>query len=314
MIVLTEELLNDQTKLINIFEKEKETIYNLKKSQKKIKILLLDSMQKLSDSINITDLKEADNILKISENYKLCLEILKENIANLNEMINLLNVDDINIEIEEFNNKMENLNNALLQNNSRMKELLTIEFPSTTTKINSKENVIEREEVLIEKTHLINEEKVVKADSYDDFKICQTKPVIEIKENTLIISEPKGTVTLPYFISELEQILENEPNKYSTIEEIIEKKYTLDFKQFKFPAFARFKEAFKLMKIREKEPFKVSFDLGMELFFYYNLHPAIIAACKTVDELDIYLDYLSNNETHKFDCFKIVFDIPPMII
>ena len=55
-----------------------------------------------------------------------------------------------------------------------------------------------------------------------------------------------------------------------------------------------------------------AFDLGMELTFNYNLHPAIICACKTLSELDLYLDYLDNKENGKFDCFKIIFDVPPV--
>ena len=66
------------------------------------------------------------------------------------------------------------------------------------------------------------------------------------------------------------------------------------------------------MRIKEKASVIKAFELGMELFFNYNLHPAIISACKSLDELDIYLDYLEDNETHKFDCFKIIFDMAPI--
>ena len=68
------------------------------------------------------------------------------------------------------------------------------------------------------------------------------------------------------------------------------------------------------MKKKENGSIKDAFDLGMELLFNYNLHPAIITACKNLDELDIYLDYLENNETDKFDCFKIVFEIAPIVV
>ena len=56
-----------------------------------------------------------------------------------------------------------------------------------------------------------------------------------------------------------------------------------------------------------------AFDLGTELLFNYNLHPAIISACRNLDELDIYLDYLENNETENFKCFSIIFEIPPVV-
>lgn len=44
-----------------------------------------------------------------------------------------------------------------------------------------------------------------------------------------------------------------------------------------------------------------------------KLHPAVITACKNIDELDIYLAYLETNELDKFDIFDVVFDIPPIL-
>jgi len=98
-----------------------------------------------------------------------------------------------------------------------------------------------------------------------------------------------------------------------TYEEIIQESYTLPIDLFKTPFVARFREAFKLAHSKEKKSIKFAFDLGTELLFNYNLHPAIITACKNLDELDIYLDYLESNETEKFECFNIIFEIPPVI-
>lgn len=69
------------------------------------------------------------------------------------------------------------------------------------------------------------------------------------------------------------------------------------------------------MKISNEflENLKYSFDLATELLFNYNLHPAIISACRNLDELDIYLDRPDSGETDKFSCFNIVFEIPPVI-
>ncbi len=68
-----------------------------------------------------------------------------------------------------------------------------------------------------------------------------------------------------------------------------------------------------MIRNKEKKSIIEAFDLGIKLTFNYNLHPAIITACSTLDELDIYLDYLENNETDKFDCFKITFEIAPVV-
>ena len=131
----------------------------------------------------------------------------------------------------------------------------------------------------------------------------------DLLENTLVISETHGKVILPYTIDSLNIILKENP-KYQNINEVIENEFVISYTNFKNPLLSRFKEAFKLIRYKEHGSVKDAFDLGMELLLNYNLHPAIISACKNIDELDIYLDYLENNETDKFDCFDIKFEIP----
>ena len=134
----------------------------------------------------------------------------------------------------------------------------------------------------------------------------------DLLENTLIISETQGKVFLPYTIDNLKSILE-ENTKYQSFNEVINDNFVIPYANFKNPIFSRFKEAFKLIKLKEHGSVKEALDLGMELLLNYNLHPAIISACKNIDELDIYLDCLENNETDKFDCFDIKFEILPSL-
>lgn len=130
-------------------------------------------------------------------------------------------------------------------------------------------------------------------------------------ENTLVISENKGFVYLPFDENDIQKKLKKEPN--SSKLNIIHSYYTRPYKYYKNHSMARFKEAFSLMKNKEHTSIIEAFDLGMEMFFNYDLHPAIISACHNLDELDIYLDCLESKETNKFNCFKIIFDIPPTI-
>ena len=113
----------------------------------------------------------------------------------------------------------------------------------------------------------------------------------DLLENTLIISETQGKVFLPYTIENLKSILE-ENTKYQNFNEAINDNFVIPYANFKNPIFSRFKEAFKLIKLKEHGSVKEALDLGMELLLNYNLHPAIISACKNIDELDIYLDCL----------------------
>lgn len=135
----------------------------------------------------------------------------------------------------------------------------------------------------------------------------------KILENTLIISEKNGNVILPYTIEKLNSALEKNPSKYKSLEDVVEKKYTIPIKYYKNSSVARFKETFKLVRERNKGPLKYAWDLALESFFNHDLHPAIISACKSIDELDIYLSCLEYDELEDFKFFKIIFDVLPTL-
>lgn len=133
----------------------------------------------------------------------------------------------------------------------------------------------------------------------------------EIKDNdTLIISDSNKNVVLPYKVKDLEKKLK-ENKKYKTLKDVIAKEYTIPLETFKNPSRARFREAFQLIQKKEHGSLKEAIELGFELMFQSDLNPAIIAACKDLDELDIYLDCLDDNELDKFSCFKIQYEVPP---
>ena len=158
-------------------------------------------------------------------------------------------------------------------------------------------------------------------DEVDAADVVAAAPIINdndeqdnnLHENTLIISEKKNKVFLPYMINDLKEIKESSPTEYSNYQQIIDDQFTIPYKRFKNFPISRFKEGFNLMRKVENGTFKESFDLGMELLFDSNLHPAIIRACRNLDELDNYLDCLDNDETDKFNGFNIVFESAPMV-
>lgn len=133
----------------------------------------------------------------------------------------------------------------------------------------------------------------------------------EIGDNdTLIISDTNKTVILPYKIADLEKKLQKS-KKYKTLKDVVDAEYTIPIDTFKNPVKSRFREAFQLIKKKEHGSLKEAVGLGFELMFQSNLNPAVIAACKDLDELDIYLDCLDDNELDKFSCFKISYAVPP---
>lgn len=135
----------------------------------------------------------------------------------------------------------------------------------------------------------------------------------ETNENVLIISEKQNKVILPFTYSEIEHFFEEHNEEYSDIEEVIEKNYTKPLKYYKNSAMSRFKEAYKLVTQREQGSIKDAVMLATEMFFTYNLHPAIITACKNLNELDIYLSCLEYDELDDFHFFKVVYEIAPVV-
>lgn len=133
-----------------------------------------------------------------------------------------------------------------------------------------------------------------------------------MKDNdTLIISEEDNQVILPYKLAEVERQYKKNKKKYSSVKDLIQNEYIIPTENFKNPIKSRFREAYQLIKKKEHGHLKEAIELGFELMFQSNLNPAVIAACKNLKELDIYLDCLDDNELDKFSCFNIVYNMPP---
>lgn len=128
--------------------------------------------------------------------------------------------------------------------------------------------------------------------------------------NTLLISETQSKVVLPYKIDDIEKILDKN-KKYSTIQDVIDSEYTLPIDRYKNSSKSRFKEAYNLMRKKEKASVFDSLSLATEVVFNNSLNPAVITACNNLDQLDVYLDCLSSNELDKFDYFKVKYEIMP---
>ena len=249
--------------------------------------ILFGYIEKMVTSLDITNSIYLTNILSLLEKSKRSLELCNENMNLLNSLI------------RDFNNSSENFENN---------------YSNTILTINTHTAIIEDyiysllqffELTLPQKNHS-DKIKTITSELSTHKKIIISES-IKNNENSLIISETSGNIILPYYISDLK----NTQNK--AYEQVIQENYTLPIDMFK-PAFiSRFREAFRLAHIKEKKSVAFSLNFATELMFNYNLHPAIITACRSLDELDIYLDCLENNETEKFKCFNIIFEIPPII-
>ena len=274
--------------MINSKREELNSIISIQQNLMKI---LFCCVEKMVNSLDISNSIYLNNILELLENSK-------ESLKRCNENMNLLNSS-----IRDFNNHSENFE---------------INYENNIKKINYNTIFIENHIYSLLQSfelalHLKEKKNEIKK-SNNDLKVTIHKEnekipeLIKNRENYLIISETSGNIILPYYINDLTNI------KNKTYEQTIQENYTLPVDLFK-PAFvARFREAFKLAHNKEKKSVAFSLNLATELMFNYNLHPAIITACRNLDELDIYLDCLENNETEKFKCFNIIFEIPPTLL
>lgn len=135
----------------------------------------------------------------------------------------------------------------------------------------------------------------------------------EKDNNVLIISEKDNKVFLPYRVEEINDYLEQFPDQYSSFESVVAKEYILPLNYYmSHPVLSRFREAYSLCRDREAKPIFESLKYGMDMMFNRRLNPAIIAACKTQDQLSNYLNCLEKNDLKNFTDFEIRFEMNPL--
>ena len=95
---------------------------------------------------------------------------------------------------------------------------------------------------------------------------------------------------------------------------MIDNVFTRPFSDYRFQYSARFRECIELITKRENMSYLDGINLGTELMGKKYLHPAIITACKNLDELNVYLDCLDKDELDDFKVFRIEYEINPTIV
>ena len=137
-------------------------------------------------------------------------------------------------------------------------------------------------------------------------------PITVESNDTLLISERENQVVFPYTTEEVEEIRKN--GEYLSADEVIKEKFMRPLSDFRFPMISRYKETMKLIVDREGYSVLDGITLATEMMKKRYLHPAIIAACRTLDELDVYLDCLDKGETEDFKIFNIEYELHPLVI
>ena len=239
-------------------------------------------------------LADATSILsKSNEN----LNLMKNLICLLDE-IDISKAPNIKTPVKKYNKKFETSMDKIYKNTSNIEE-----FIHNISMVNFEE--------ILKKDENTNSENNPKKENQETFSYISSDELdSSFIENMLVISSIQNKVILPFTIQKIQKIL-SEDSTYSSINDVIEKLYTKPLDNYKFPAISRFREAYLLIRNKEKKSKPRAILFASELFANYNLHPAIITACENQEQLDIYLSCLEDNKLSEFSFFDIKFEIPP---
>ena len=308
----------DEIANINVDEMNLNNTKNLLDMIEEIKSVLdrindnIDGARNLLDEINniiaridnmISD-KTSDELLSKDINYIYMLYIEK---ANVIEDTNLV-YESIVIKTCEY--IFSAISNSNVKENTIKEKTKYISKEDDNEKNQSQECNDKVKEIVEEAKEEIRSEKI----NNDIKKSNKDKKIKKLRDNnTLKISEKQNKVFLPYKIFELEAILKANPDEYSSMEDVIKEEYIVPLDKYKNVAFSRFKEAYNLMRVKEKSSFSEALNLAMEVTLKSDLNPAVITACRDLHELDTYLDCLEKNDLDKFNYFNIEYEISPSI-
>lgn len=283
--------------LNNLIELEKVSLESTLDIQKNFNKQILIFVKKFMSSIDFS----ADSNDKAFFYLNESTSILNKSNSNISSLKNLLNI------LSVLTTSGENCGDAVQNYNVQFKDSMNSVFDNT--------EIIEKfihDITFTDFSELPNVQVTdfpsVNCPEVANNKVVETS-VSPLPENTLVISESQKKVILPYKMDKIEDIMKNNA-RYHSVEEVINKLYTRPISYYKFSPVSRFKEAYKLVKEREKGSRFKALSLAFELLGNYSLHPAIISACKSLDELDIYLACLEENDLDDFKFFNIKYEIP----
>ena len=269
-------------------------------------LALLSEVQEIFEKINnnikiIQDLK--DDSSKILDKIVELLINIEQNHDNPNSYTN--QIQNLKEMINDFSVKNEDVRSKILLNDIKIdtffqKNIVKKYLSSFDTEMR-----------LTDKTNISSSNK---NNLSVNKKITNSNEEENIQENhTLIVSEKLKKVFLPYTKHEISLYLEQYPNSYTSYQDVIEKEFILSLDYYmKHPVVARFREAYSLIRDRESKSVIDAFKFALDNMFRYELNPVIIAACKTQEQLEHYLNCLEKNKLEDFKDFEIKFEVAPL--
>lgn len=290
-MIIYEEKKSLQLQLIEEIEVIKDKI----EIQEKNKNICNIYMEKISDYINhvipssIESQLQFENILRSLKN--ICNNVIL-NLQELNELKGILySIEDIPSEnTDRYNRLHTQIMQRIDKHDAEMQDFTTFVLQNYAFVFSADNNPLIENNVITRKA-------------------CSTN---DSNTNILIVSEKEQVAYLPYKIEDVEKYFKarrKNKHKYSSVQEVIDSKYIVSLSLYKFPTIARFREVFNL--VRKENGLLEAFETAVELMTNFNLDPIVVRACKSVQELNIFIDCLEENETDKFPCFEIKYEVAP---
>lgn len=298
--------------------KKSETLNNLKTEELENKLENKEEIETSAKEVIEENNVETENVIEtiVKENEV----VVKENITEIESAIEETTV------IEDITETEPIIEAVVEESVTKTEPVIETSVEQPTTEETSIEASTEKaqEKTVVEEYQKEEEKSVEKSvenipetetltDEVVEKNTTGTKPVIvendseiNFAEKTLLIDNEAQIAILPYSLLDLEDFFSENPEKYSSINDIIEKEYTVSLDNYENTSISRFKQTFKLAKEKSNLSFFESLNYANKLLFENQVKPIIIAACSTIDELESYLDCLNNDVLEKFDYFTII--------
>lgn len=201
-------------------------------------------------------------------------------------------------EIEQYSSMLEKSNPQVTQNNKQIEEFFNQPDVKKYIKIFSLQS---------------NKDSELNTNNEQQLKNEKIFTAIKENNNVLLVSEKDKKVYLPYSKEEVLEYMKQYPNKYSSFNDVVRNEFIFSSDIYlKHTLASRFRETYSLMRDREAKTILESFKYAIDIMFHYDLNPAIIAACKTQEQLENYIKCLEENNLSNFKDFEIRFEVTPL--
>lgn len=251
-----------------------------------------DELPNIKDTLSEEEIaKQNQDIINVMDSILSMDTNLTEDIVDENKPVEepVSEADEANIDEELLNELMDMTDFS--EEESILQEQEEVSEPVETTSAPIIANALDTTELAIDFDTKIEKIKSAEADN-----------------ETLIFSKTDGHIYLPYKIVELITYLENYPDIYKSLRDVVESEFILPIDYFsKNLEKSRYDEAYNLYRNKAGYSKIEAFKIANKIRKISNLNPAIIAACRSVEELDKYIYFLKSNEVEKFKSFNIVY-------